>query len=599
MGEHIPINTTIPLDVLIDRNREIGRSITDASAYDIVVLSNIVTAPLFDILEYDLRSSGVPARCRAGGFDAFVQESARIGDAPCVILWWELAQLIGGFHYRIAAMSDDAVDVLAAHTERALETVLTSLARVPLVIAHEFTATAFSLAAVGDRRLESLAERLNRRLASAPPNVVILSIDEVLAEVGTVRAIDRRFYASALAPYTPTFAHAYAARLVPIVQSNRGDVKKVIVFDCDDTLWGGVVGEDGVDGIVLDPATARGAIFTEVQHLARALERRGVLIALASKNNPEDVDAALRTHPHMILQDEHIAVKRVNWEDKVTNLRAIASALHVGLESVVFIDDSNVEIAYVRAALPEVTAVQVPAALHEYPQVMRAVARLFDRRSVTAEDARKTAQYRMEEKRDVAQRSFVSTETFLQSLDLQLTVTVDDASLILRMAQLTQKTNQFNCTTKRYSEGEIASFVSNPAYRCFAFDAADRFGGYGVTGLCIVSIDRDHRIAEFDTFLMSCRVIGRSLERAFAQCIVDALRTEGIRMAKASYVPSAKNALVAEFYDRLGFTRTGTRGSIRWYAFDCTSGTIDTVPYVTVRYAGTGTQTNLRVGAWS
>ncbi|MDO8463191.1 MAG: HAD-IIIC family phosphatase [bacterium] len=588
MHEDTPFDALVPLDALMDRNRSLGRLITDASAYDITVLSNIITAPLFDIIEYHLRSVGVPARCRAGGLDAFVQESAHIGDVPCVILWWELARLTSGFHYRIAMMSDDAVEALAVHTEQTLHTVLSSLARVPLVIVHEFTATAFSLAVVGDRRLEELAARLNRHLAAvALPNVVTVSVDNIFSEIGTATALDRRFYASALAPYTPTFAHAYAARLVPMIRAMRGDVKKVIVFDCDGTLWGGAVGEDGVDGITLDPATAHGAMYTEVQYLARALERRGVLIALASKNNPEDVDAVLRAHPHMVLRDEHIAAKLVNWEDKVTNLRAIASTLHVGLESVVFIDDSSVEIAHVRAVCPEVTAVQVPLALHEYPQRMRAVARLFDRRLVTIEDTQKTEQYRVEEQRNVAQQSFVSTEQFLQSLDLRIVVRVDDARLIPRMVQLTQKTNQFNCTTKRYTEGEITSFVANPAYRCFTFDAADRFGEYGVTGCCIVRIDRD--VADFDTFLMSCRVIGRSLEYAFARCIVDVLRAEGVRLVRSSYVSSAKNAPAADFYDRLGFMRVDVYDGARRYALDCTSDTINSVPYVTVHYAGTRT----------
>jgi FkbH-like protein len=334
-------------------------------------------------------------------------------------------------------------------------------------------------------------------------------------------------------------------------------MKKMLILDCDNTLWGGIVGEDGVDGIDLSPDTPEGAIFLEVQALIKGFSKAGVLIALCSKNSLEDVDNVLKRHPRMILSDHDISMKTINWNDKVDNIRLIATTMNIGLDSLVFLDDSLFEIEHVRSFLPEVSTFRVPEKLYEYPALIREISGLFYNGFQTQEDLSKQEMYRQNFERVSFKGEFDSLDDYLASLNVKLVCYDNNPSLAPRMAQLSQKTNQFNLTTIRYTERQIEDFIADPNYDVLSYRVKDKFGDSGVTILVILRYAFHLHTAVVDSFLMSCRIIGRNIEFSVMNHIVKQMQGKGLYYIEADYIPTTKNALTASFYDKCSFQLLG------------------------------------------
>ncbi|TDP64330.1 HAD-IIIC family phosphatase [Roseateles toxinivorans] len=391
--------------------------------------------------------------------------------------------------------------------------------------------------------------------AAAHANTRLLETAGLLARVGTRQAFDARFYLRAKAPYTAPFID-HLAREVALATRQFGSVfHKVLVLDGDNTLWGGIVGEDGVDGVKLDPYSFPGNVFWTVQQQLKALEAQGVLLCLNSKNNAADVEELMREHPAMVLKDGHIVARRVNWDDKPSNLRALAAELNLGLDSFVFIDDSAFEIEAVREQLPQVTVFQVPKVLHDYPALVREqVMPLFLAGGVSAESRSKTQQYKSLAEAAQLQASFGSQEEYLRSLALSISLQRDASSQVARITELIGKSNQFNLTTTRLQAGDVAALMERADATVYSFSVSDRLAEHGLTGVLITVDEGSDTVVH--SFLMSCRVIGRGVEFAIWRAVVADALARGKQRLRASYRKTAKNALVADFYDRLGLTRT-------------------------------------------
>lgn len=297
----------------------------------------------------------------------------------------------------------------------------------------------------------------------------------------------------------------------------QGKLKKAVIFDCDNTLWSGVVGEDEV---ILNESIQKDAVF---------LSQHGVIVGLCSRNNEEDVNLALATQ---ILNDKYLSVKRINWGDKVQNLRDIAEELNIGLDSIVFVDDSPFEINSVRERLPEVLAI--------YPhELMETVHRWFD----LSGDFTKTLQYKEQLARRREQERFGEDyEAYLASLQMEITISVNDFDNIPRIAELTQKTNQFNLTTERFTEKQVWEYMS--LFKVFTVSVKDRFGDSGLTAVAMVAA------GYIDVFLMSCRIIGRNIEYSLMDFIVEHCRGDNYGTLIGTYKPTAKNGQVAAFYNK-------------------------------------------------
>lgn len=396
----------------------------------------------------------------------------------------------------------------------------------------------------------SLANVLQGRLSG----VSFLDLDELIRRCGRTEFFDLRFWYSSRFPFSASGATLFSEAISTFAVTQQSVKAKVIVLDADNTLWGGIVGEDGLQGIDLGPDYP-GNIFLDFQRRILGYRQRGFLLALCSKNNPDDVEQVFDQHPHQVLKNEHFVAQRVNWLPKSENIRSIAQELNLGLDSFIFVDDSAHECAEVKLNLNQVEVVKVPSRVVEIPTCLDKLARL-EVLYITAEDNLKTKMYAQERERLNLKESFASgasgVEQYLRSLNMKMSVGLNDLTRVKRLAQLTQKTNQYNLTTRRYQENELEKLIMDKLCLVFHFSLSDNFGDSGVVGLAIVHL-LENRRARLGTFLMSCRVIGRKAETAFLQSIVDILKAEKIEKLYAEYIPTAKNSPVKDFLKNSGF----------------------------------------------
>jgi FkbH-like protein len=406
--------------------------------------------------------------------------------------------------------------------------------------------------------------RLNARLvesARALPGLYIEDVDRLAAQIGQNRWCDVRMWHLARAPLSGHALPALASSHAAFINASCGPRRKCLVVDLDDTLWGGVLGEQGMHGIALGH-TYPGNAFRRFQQAVLGLSRRGVLLAINSKNNPDEVLEVLESHPDMVLRAHHFSAMQINWRDKADNMLEIAEALGIGLDSLVFFDDSPAECAAMRRLRPEILTIQAPRDVLNYPGAL-ARSCAFERLSITGEDRRRGQMYRDEVQREQHRASATSVGAFLESLQMAAEIRPVDRFSLPRAVELTQKTNQFNLTTRRYGAAEMAQAADGGNRAAFSLRLVDRFGDHGIVGLAVVRIDEN--AAAIETFLLSCRVIGRSAETALLAFLVEWARSRRLERLEGEFIPTRKNAPAADFYARHGFAPAGqTSSGTRW-----------------------------------
>ena len=399
---------------------------------------------------------------------------------------------------------------------------------------------------ISDRRLAYAIETFNStawNLAATKANIQVVDFGAFLNRYPYFERIDWKFYFLSQMILNPRLAGDFRKWLDEQRRAIALKRKKCLVLDLDNTLWGGVLGEDGIEGVQIN-GDYPGKAYHYWQEGIKELERKGVILAICSKNNQTDVEALFAAR-EMPLSLKDFACMRINWNDKATNIREIAQELNIGLDSMVFVDDNPTERELIRQQLPMVAVPEWPAQPYELPMFYaRLVNDYFSVYTLTDEDKKKTEQYRQNANRAQAQAQFTDMEDFLRSLEMRLTIAPATDVSIPRIAQMTQKTNQFNLTTKRYTEDDIRSLVAKEA-KIWTLSVADRFGDNGIIGLMILKPENGWNI---DTLLMSCRVLGKGIEEAFFKTVIS--RYEGALTAQ--YIPTAKNEQVADFYDRMG-----------------------------------------------
>jgi FkbH-like protein len=411
--------------------------------------------------------------------------------------------------------------------------------------------------------------RYNEVLArSVPPGAVVFDIAHVAAAYGLERWEDARLWHYSKHPFSLAAHDRVALAGARLLAAARGRARKCIVVDLDNTLWGGVVGDDGVEGLALGvDGGPRGEAYAGFQTWLRALSRRGVAVAIASKNDLVVARDAFARHRGMVLQWSDIASFRINWDNKADNIRAIARELNIGTDSIVFVDDNPAERALVRAELPEVAVPELPDDPADYVAAV-AAGRWFESLGVSDEDERRTALFRENAARAEEQASSSDLPTYLRSLRMSAVWgPVDDAS-IERVTQLVNKTNQFHLTTTRYTLAEIRAMASGNHHWIGRFSLLDRFGDNGIIAVVILRFEGDAAI--IDTWAMSCRVFARTMEHFTFACVVRVARERGCSRLVGRYARTAKNGVVAELYPSLGgrSTRTNDSGSEWEFALD-------------------------------
>jgi FkbH-like protein len=453
-----------------------------------------------------------------------------------------------------ARVLDELVGHVRTFTERSNAT----------VVVHSFTSEYIGQAVLDwrsggrGRWLQALNARLVEQLA-AMKRVHVLDLEQVRASRHGGAADDVKMRYMAGMRLSDAVGAAVAQRYARYVVALKGLTKKCLVLDLDNTLWGGIVGEDGPNGIRLGN-TAPGIEYHEFQQAIAGLSRRGILLALNSKNNPEDALEVIRQHPWMVLREQAFSVVRINWQSKVENLREIASELNIGLDSLVFMDDNPVECEQVRQMLPEVVTVQMPRDPSRYRATLEALP-WFDAFEVTAEDLKRVEQYRSNRERTVLRERTGSVTDYLQSLGIRVRIATVDASTVGRVAQLLTRTNQFNLTTQRHTQADLERWMSEGGWRILTVNAADRFGDHGLVAVAIVECGTENW--RIDSFLMSCRVIGQGIETALLAEVHDGAVAAGASRLLGEFRPTKKNAQVKEFFEGYGFTvlSTETDGS--------------------------------------
>lgn len=396
-----------------------------------------------------------------------------------------------------------------------------------------------------------LNQLIRKHVLSSPARFVLADWERFVRLLGANESMDYRFWYMSKAPFKKGFLDLYALELVKVARALKGKSKKCLILDCDNTLWGGVIGEDGLQGIKLDRHSHPGNIFYEFQKSILSLHERGVLIAICSKNNEQDVWDVLEGHPDCLLKRENLSAWRVNWSDKASNIRSLAAELNLGVDSFVFIDDNPVECGLIRDMLPEVTVLQVPEKLYTYPQLLNRDG-LFDTLTLSSEDRQRSQMYRNEANRKHEQAKFETLDQYLASLSISIAVHRVKDDEVPRVAQLTQKTNQFNLTTRRYSEARLAALCSNPDWAVISLLVRDKFGESGLTGVLIAR--REGETGFIDSLLMSCRILGRNIEKAFVmESFAIMERSWGINAWRAEFIPTHKNRQVADFWPAIGF----------------------------------------------
>lgn len=403
-----------------------------------------------------------------------------------------------------------------------------------------------------------LVHRINESLASIcqqTPGVFLVDYAGVVGRVGAEQWYDERMNHYAKAPIAMAMLPRLAGEYVKYFRGLTGQTKKCLVLDLDNTLWGGVLGEDGADGIQLS-SVYPGSAYVAFQREILNLHKRGVLLALASKNNAADVEEVFANHSSMLLKKEHFASLQIHWGQKVESLREIAQQLNISLEHMVFVDDNPAECAEMIRALPMVKTIQLP----KQPELfIRALLEdgVFDSLNFSLEDRRRGELYRQREQAEQLRGTSGSLEDFYRSLEMEISFAPVDKSTLARSAQLTQKTNQFNITTIRFSESEIAERCNDPEWLLATVNVRDRFGDNGIVGLVMAHFGSDR--LEIETFLLSCRVIGRGVETSMLAYLCRQAMNRSIHLVYGRIIPTAKNVPVRELFSGHSFQKTSEK----------------------------------------
>ena len=570
------------------------RATLPLTIYRLAIVRSFTVEPAVPLLRAEAFVRGIDLRVHVGDFNAYPQEildpesslyrfkpdamilAARTADlAP--ELWENYADIApGAVSEVIQRVSNSFAQWIGAFRERSAATLIVHSLESPtrpgmgVVDAQQSAGQSAAIRQINDQL---------KKIANEHRGAFVLDYDALVARYGRMRWHDERKWLVARMPIAADHLIYMAREWMRFVGPLSGRIAKVLVADLDNTLWGGVIGEDGMTGIKLGPEYP-GAAYRAVQRAMLDLSRRGILLAIASKNNPDDAMEALQRHPGMVLKASDFSAVRISWNDKAQSLREIAAELNVGIDSLAFLDDNPAERQQVRTALPEVLVLDLPDDPLEFASALLDCP-AFERLTLSREDAQRTNLYASQRERTQAERSFQSKEDFFHYLDQIAEFFKVSPATVERIAQLTQKTNQFNLTTRRYTEQQISDMAARPEYHVLAIKVRDRFGDQGLVG---VAISRDEGgTCEIDTFLLSCRVIGRAVETALLAKVAESARARGCQRLLGRFVATKKNIPARDFYAQHGFQPEAENQSGSTWGLDLRQHTIATPEWIALK----------------
>ncbi len=536
------------------------RSRAGSRPYRIVILTDSTMSPIepyLTILGAQIRlevsltyadpATTVPASFVAGN------GSDQLKHADCILVLLSLPVQAPDLHHRAAFLPSQTRDELEEHVRNTATLLLSALRRQSAAPILWFSFEDATAALMTVTMPERPAARLNRFLETqlaGTKDTHLLDFSSCLTRVGQDNAFDRQRARTVSVLYRPALFREIALESFKYIRVFTGNTKKCLVLDCDGTLWGGTVGEDGVDNLAIGQEGSRSP-YLAIQRAALDLHDNGILLALCSKNDASDVWQVFDQRPDMILQKNHFAAHRINWEDKPANLRSLAEQLNIALDSIVFVDDSAFETSMVEELVPDVTCLSLDqATLLDFRGTLSRLG-WFASPATTKEDRLRAQSYRDDRQRGILQGASATLEEYLRSLSMQVAIVANSEVDIDRAAQLCRRTNQFNLTLHRHGADEIAGFVADADADVFMLSVSDKVGDLGNVGLAILRYRHDQAV--IDTFLLSCRAFGRGLEDALLACCVDKARHRDAARLVGRYVAGPRNNLVCGFYKDRNF----------------------------------------------
>ena len=527
-----------------------------STSLKLALLRNFTLEPLVPVLKGEVSLANYHPEIYLGGYDTIAQDVLDLNsefysfkpDLVFLVQWLET--LAPEFVSRFVSLSESRV---TEEIDRVIEGVSQFIVAIrkniktPLIF-NNFVLPTFPAYGILDAQSSTYQMqailKLNIKLSEMArefSDVYVLDIMSLMARTGSQQGVDERYWQLGRAPIGRNTLIPLGRECGKFVRALFGRSRKCLVLDCDNVLWDGILGEEGIK-----------SINASFQREILNLHDRGVILALCSKNNEDDVIDVLKNHSEMILREKHIAARQINWADKVTNLLRIAEELNIGLDSLVFADDSSFECDLVRERLPQVAVLCLSGDSSLFSFKLQEQG-YFDTLSISLEDKRRNQMYQEESQRKSLIASSGSMEDYLASLDMVAEIGLVAESNIPRVAQLTQKTNQFNLTTHRYTEANIRTFASDPNTQIFYLKLIDHVSDIGLVGVVIIKYKE--QLAEIDTLLLSCRALGRGVEDVFISFIKNIARSRGYQHLSGKYIKSEKNTQVSNFYERAGFAQ--------------------------------------------
>ena len=532
---------------------------------NLLILRSFTVEPIVPLTRAGAATWGMDLQVRVGDFNTYVQEildpsSKLYGEPTDVVVLAvqtrDLApELWASWSTLDATAAKSTVERILGDFRTWMETIRGRTAA--HVVIHNLEKPAFPTGGIHDAQCVSgqlqAIDQINAGLIALSNEFVgvhVLDYEGLVARHGREHWLDEHKWLTARLPIAADSLIHLADEWLRFLMPIRGRQAKCLVCDLDNTLWGGVIGEDGINGIKLG-GEYPGAAFQQLQRAIEDLTARGIILAICSKNNEADALEAIDGHPEMLLRSKDFSCLKINWTDKAQNLREIAAELNIGIDSLVLIDDNPVEREFVRELIPELTVIDIDAdAPLGHAPALRACP-LFERLEVSDEDRKRSQLYAEQQQRSALQSSAASVEDYYRSLEMVASFGLADEATRPRVSQLTQKTNQLNMTTRRYSEQDIQAFMDDPQVRVYWARVEDRFGDNGIVGVMIVREEGEQWV--LDSFLMSCRVIGRTVETAMLGLLADHARQNGAKKIVGQFLPTAKNAPAKEIYAKNQF----------------------------------------------
>ena len=534
--------------------------------YRIKVLSNITINQIQEILELRLREVNIPGEVSIGNFDNIVQDSFSVNEFDCVIIFMEFCELIKQSNDLLVNNDKKSLNIFYDHTKDKIKLILENLKNTNLVVFNLFHNPFNKQPYFAETKYENIVSKINMFLKEcSSKSIYTYDLGRNFQSIGHKNSINMRDYYRSTSLYTPMFLNSYCEEISLLISSYQGNRKKLLILDCDNTLWPGIYGEEGKH-ISIKNDTYIGKIFHEIHVVLKELLSSGVLLSVVSKNNYEDVVEAFSSIDGMTLKFEDFICHRINWSDKVQNIVDISNELNIGLDSVVFVDDSDFEVNNVKDRLPEVVVFKVPTEEFKYPSLFIDVSKLFFNPIITDEDRKKTTFYKQQIARKSSSCKFSSLDDYLKDLKIEIKIFKNEFSHLERIAQLTQKTNQFNLTTTRHTENEIENMLHSKNFDIYTLSVSDKFGDDGLTGVLFLQRFTHKNVITIENFLLSCRILGRDIEYAFINEILT--NKHNIHhTVLGKFISSEKNHQVKEFYSNILFDYVQIKNNCK--IFEC------------------------------